>query len=124
MPFLLSLTPREELLWLAAVLDGEGCFTFNGQYPNIVLSMTDEDTVRRAHQITAVGEVCGPYQPKNQKHKRFWRWKVANREHVFALCRLILPYMSARRTSAIEAILSKQKIKPEPLWVRVAEFER
>lgn len=60
----LLLTPREEMLWLAALLDGEGCFTFNNGYPNIVLSMTDEDTVRMAHKRAGCGNVSGPHQPK------------------------------------------------------------
>ena len=38
----------KELHWLAGLLEGEGCFTFNTYSPVIMLAMTDEDEVRRA----------------------------------------------------------------------------
>jgi hypothetical protein len=121
----LPLTPREELMWLVALLDGEGCFTLNGRYPNIVVSMTDEDSVRLAHQRAGCGSVTGPYQPKNPKHKPFWRWKVAFHPHVFALCKLVAPYMSARRQVAIDTLLAKEPHESvAPLWERVAHWEQ
>jgi hypothetical protein len=123
----LLLTPREELLWLAALLDGEGCFTTNGQAgPNIVLGMTDEDTVRTAHERAGVGNVTGPLRPQNQKHKPFWRWKVSDRLSVFALCKAVLPYMSARRSRRIETLLAgeREEEKRIPIWVRVDQWER
>src|SRR6478736_3891833 len=104
----LLLTPREELLWLAALLDGEGCFTLNGEYPNVVLCMTDEDTVRLARTRSGVGSVTGPHIPRSPKHKKFWRWKVARRAEVFGLCKAVKPYMSERRTAQIQLLLEKE----------------
>ena len=119
----LLLTPREELLWLAALLDGEGCFSLNGRYPNIILGMTDEDIVRTAHKRAGVGNVTGPHEPENPKHKRWWKWKVSDREHVFQLCRALLPYMSERRAKKIQEILRLWKPSPEPIWVRLDRWD-
>lgn len=119
------LTPREELLWLAALLDGEGCFTLvDGKYPNVVVSMTDEDTVRLAHERAGVGNVVGPLLPKNKKHKKSWVWKVSVSEHAFALCRVVLPYMSDRRSKRIQEILALDPEPVKPIWERVSDWER
>ena len=126
----LTLTPREELLWLAALLDGEGCFTFNIQkngakYPNIILKMTDEDIVRTAWERAGVGHVTGPYPVAKAHHKPAWIWRISEASHVFTLCRLLFPYMGTRRAAKIEEILAlEEKRNQEPLWVRVAEWER
>ena len=120
----LSLTPREEMMWLVALLEGEGCFTKNGAYPNIVVSMTDEDTVRSAYKIAGCGEVSGPYPGKQKHHKPFWRWKVSDTKDVFALCHLVLPYMSFRRSVAIQKLQALQSEVIVPIWVRVAEWEK
>ena len=119
----LLLTPREEILWLAALLEGEGRFTFNGRYPNIVLSMTDEDTVRLAHRRAGVGTV-NAYKSKVKHHKPFWVWKVAHRSHVYSLCRAVLPYMSERRSKAISRIFAEEKPAPDPIWVRLDRWDR
>jgi hypothetical protein len=108
-----------------ALLDGEGSFAANGKYTNIVVNMTDEDTVRLAHQRAGCGHVTGPHQPKEKRHKPFWIWKVSRRQHVFALCKAVLPYMSERRRQTIEAVLAKEKRTAiEPIWIRLASVDR
>jgi hypothetical protein len=121
----LPTTPREELLWLAALLEGEGHFGLNGGYPNIVLNMTDSDVVEAAHRIAGVGNISGPYKSKRKKtHKSFWRWKVSYRPHVFALCRALLPFMGERRSKRIEEILALEPKINSPIWERVAHWEQ
>ena len=121
----ITLTAKETLLWLAALLDGEGSFTLNGRYPNIVLGMTDEDIVRLAHQRAGIGHVTGPHKPKSSNHKDCWRWKVSDSEDVFRLCEMLLPYMSSRRSLKIREILALQKPKPRPIWELLAnELEK
>lgn len=118
----LLLTPREELLWLVALLDGEGSFTLNGKAPNIVLAMADEDTVRLAHARAGVGNVNGPYD--RSPNKPIWQWKVTSKPDVLALCKALLPYMSERRSAAIQKLLATEKPKPTPIWVRLSDWER
>jgi hypothetical protein len=122
----LLLTPREELLWLVALLDAEGCFALNdGKYPRIVVGMTDEDTIRLAHKRAGCGQVTGPYTPTNKDHKSVWRWKVSRRDHVIELCKVLLPYMSSRRAAVIQSLLAKEvKRDFEPIWVRLDRWER
>ena len=119
----LQRTPREELAWLAALLEGEGCFTLNSSHPNVMLGMTDYDVVEQAFNVAGVGHVTGPYAKKNKKHKPMWRWKVSRLDHVLMLCRAILPFMGERRTARIEKILSLDRQTTEPIWVRVDRWE-
>ena len=44
-----QLTGVKDIIWLAGLLEGEGCFMLkNEKYPRIVLGMTDEDIIVRA----------------------------------------------------------------------------
>jgi ribosomal protein L30E len=45
---------RDEIIWLAGLLEGEGCFSFLSNLPVIQLNMTDKDVVERAAQIFKV----------------------------------------------------------------------
>lgn len=44
---------REDLAWVAGILEGEGCFINAEQrgrlYPRVIVEMTDEDVVQRAN---------------------------------------------------------------------------
>src|SRR5260370_34823965 len=117
-----DLMPREPTAWLAGLLGGEGCFALNGgSHPNIILSMTDRDVVERAHHIAGVGHV-NQFATYGGKYKAQWRWKVSKKDHVFALCRVLLPFMGARRTAKIREILALDGPSTTvPIWVKLAE---
>ena len=38
---------RDDIIWLAGILEGEGCFRFNGKSPLISINMTDKDIIER-----------------------------------------------------------------------------
>ena len=43
---------RDDIMWLAGLLEGEGCFSLaQGKYPLIVLKMTDGDVVARVSDM-------------------------------------------------------------------------
>lgn len=87
--------------------------------------MTDEDTIRLAHKRAGCGQVSGPHLPTNKNHKPFWKWRVSRRDHVVELCKVLLPYMSERRTAVIESLLAKEVEKDfEPIWVRLDRWDR
>lgn len=114
-----------ELAWLAGLIEGEGAFTTNngGHNPRIVMSMTDEDVVRRAHVVSGVGRVGGPYQQKNNRStttvwKPTWRWDVSKTEDALDLMELLYPLMGERRQQKIDELLTQfgrptQEVPPE-----------
>jgi hypothetical protein len=104
-----------ELYWLAGLLEGEGYFTANRSnggkylYPKIELCMTDEDVVRKAHKVTGVGNVGGPYPDKRQPHwKPTWRWSVYGQK-AFTLMDTLYPLLGARRQAKIDEIRQRME---------------
>ena len=116
---------RENLAWLAGLLEGEGCFllTFkknkNGTgYPCFCVSMNmnDEDVVMRAANIVGFGNYSGPWLQYNPKHKPFYRWSVVKRDYVYALLVAIYPFMGSRRKAKIETILRTYREYEQRRW--------
>ena len=103
-----ELWTRENITWLAGLLEGEGYFGVNGRRPTMALGMTDEDVVRKAARIGGVGHVRGPYRnPSSSKlnHKPTWHWKVSSGAHVYALCAALYPFMGKRRAARIQEVM-------------------
>lgn len=97
---------RENLAWLAGLLEGEGSFILqNGRTPVVQVSMTDEDVVLRAQKVAGMGGVSGPYDYGVGK-KPQWVFKVANQPHAYALMAALYPWMASRRQQAIRTAIS------------------
>lgn len=97
---------RESLAWLAGILEGEGCFRITEQGTiTIVLDMTDEDVVRRAHRVAGVGHLHGPLRIKGGNQKDSWRLIISYSDHTYALCAAILPFMGERRSARMTEML-------------------
>lgn len=104
---------REDLAWAAGLFEGEG-FVGPHDYRKhrpawmMAVVMTDEDVVRRFHRIVGVGTVCGPAKPRAEGHLPTWRWQVASRKYIYALCVALWPFMGRRRqermTQAIQEL--------------------
>lgn len=120
---------RENIAWLAGLLEGEGCFA-HYRLPDgtlrltIAVSMTDEDVVRKAWAIAGAGQICGPMKSRrNPEHKPFWRVNVVRQKHVYALCVALYPFMGARRAAKIEDMIrawkaeAAQKVKKRRRWM-------
>lgn len=108
----ISVMQRDELMWLAGLLEGEGYFGATGargcdkRYAVVNLSMTDEDVVRRAAKLME-SSVNGPYQPRTRPHVRpHWVAKLTGRRAV-ALLHELLPHMGVRRADRIRSVLSE-----------------
>src|SRR4051812_22924933 len=110
-----------EMAWAIGLFEGEGCITLNRsngtsvrsgeqrEYVNLVLSMTDEDVVRRFHKIVGFGSISF-FDPKIENRKRQWRWNSGARQDVYDFLKLIKPYLGKRRKArATEAIRSIEK---------------
>ena len=109
-----------EAAWLAGLFEGEGCITAKkaaGNQRFLLIKMTDEDVVRKAHLVAGVGKVYGPYQAVNSKvrdtshYKPFWQWSVFARDEVLLVGNAILPHLGERRrTKMLEALDAVSKL--------------
>lgn len=97
--------------WAAGLFEGEGCISTynNGQsakrYWQLELRMTDEDIVRRLHEVLGVGSVYGPYEQKAST-KPFWQLNVRKQEEVRQVLELLYPYLGERRRARADEALS------------------
>jgi hypothetical protein len=104
-----------DLGWLAGLLEGEGCFRarnsgFTNDTITISVTMTDEDVVRKAHEIIKLGTVSGPYLIKSGKS--IWIWQCSSRKEVPQILMTIYPLMGKRRQTRIKWLLDIWKSIP------------
>lgn len=93
---------RDDLLWLAGLLEGEGSFdAHRGKYPRIRLAMTDRDVVGRAASLmdAKIRLSLHPLPAKATWHTEISGARAAE------IMRLILPHMGARRSQKIAEVL-------------------
>lgn len=102
---------REHLAWLAGLLEGEGSFLMTkAPYyrPKIQMQMSDEDVVRKAHEVAGVGTVCGPFYgltPAGKARKPTWIWGVNRQKDAYALMVALVPWLGVRRCESIRNVL-------------------
>jgi len=105
------MTDKEQIIWLAGLLEGEGCFSIRKRGKNacaisIKLQMTDGDIVQRAAEIMssrARMRSGGIRQDGLPKKDVFFTDICGDR--AAAIMGQILPYMGARRAAKIEEAL-------------------
>lgn len=111
-----------EVAWVAGLLEGEGTFWTKTRtrgdaryrYPVVGMTMTDEDVIRRLHEVTGAGNVHGPFKPPEHdgyKRKARWQWQVTAADDAVALMAAIREHMGKRRGEAIDLALSAWKGK-------------
>lgn len=101
---------RDDLLWLAGLLEGEGTFdAHRGKYPRLRLAMTDRDIVGRA--ATLMGSSIrltlnkAPAQPT-------WHTEISGEKAAYIM-REILPFMGTRRSQRIASVLGTHAFRSE-----------
>lgn len=106
------MTNEQQIVWLAGLLEGEGCFFWRRLYSwktscqySIVLNMTDEDIVRSAAQIMGIKNVRRRKKP-TVTGKIVWQIGIDGKEAI-AIMKQILPFMGQRRSAKIEEILTQ-----------------
>jgi len=64
--------------WLVGLIEGDGCFTFDGKNPVVVLKITDLDTAQRFARLMRT-TVSGPYHYEDQQlgPKPYYMTKIA-----------------------------------------------
>ncbi|WNN93677.1 LAGLIDADG endonuclease [Arthrobacter phage CallinAllBarbz] len=106
---------RDDLLWLAGLLEGEGTFdSHRGKYPRLRLAMTDRDVVGRAATLmgTSIRLTLNkaPAQPT-------WHTEVSG-EKAAEIMREILPFMGTRRSQRIATVLATHAFRDKALAER------
>lgn len=90
------------LHWLAGLLEGDGSFYYQDKgSPNIKLSMTDRDVVKKAAQIMGAS-LLGPYNQRGGR-KRMWIANLSGQK-ALDMMEILLPMMGKRRTTRIKSI--------------------
>ena len=93
-------TPDEALLWLAALLEGEGSFSATQEgHVTVRLGMTDRDVVELAAKLFNRPALVQPRKSSN--HKTQWRVGLGGKEAI-DLMKSIRPYMGDRRKAQID----------------------
>lgn len=94
-------------MWLAGLLEGEGCFAFAGT-PKIILEMTDEDVVERAAFL--INSYVKARTPKPNRKQVFHT--EATGERARNVMEAILPHMGKRRSAKIREVLKLSAGRP------------
>lgn len=97
-----------DLMWLAGLLEGEGCFTISKDgtyaYPIISVKMCDQDIVlRAARQLGASGTTR--QEPRREGWNVTYSAKIGGHDAEVWM-RMLRPFMGRRRAAAIDGALS------------------
>lgn len=94
---------RDDLLWLAGLLEGEGTFdAHRGRYPRVRLAMTDRDVVGRAASLM---DTTIRLSLKEAPASPTWHAECSG-DKAAAIMEAILPFMGTRRSQRIAEVLS------------------
>lgn len=92
-----------DLAWAAGLFEGEGCFSFQPKAPRAMLSMSDEDVVRRFHQTVGIGSV---HQTKRREgRKDLWTWTAAGFPSFQYIVALLWRWLGTRRRARARELL-------------------
>ncbi len=109
-----------EIAWTAGLYEGEGSITVRNGGVRLSIQMTDEDVIRRLHDIWS-GNIGGPYQGRPNA-KPIWQWGVNNWFDAEHVANLILPLLHSRRRSQIHEALEVERRPKRPRRVRGFDY--
>lgn len=98
----------QDLLWLAGLIEGEGCIYFvkrHGWRGGIRVQMVDEDIIRRCQEATGLGVVYASSVTKTGKQA--WSWSVTRRDDCARLLLALYPVMGERRKQRMAEMTEK-----------------
>jgi hypothetical protein len=99
---------RDDLLWLAGLLEGEGTFDLHrGRYPRIRLGMSDRDVVGRVATLLGCRVRLSFRRAPNSA---IWHAEISG-DRAAAVMEEILPYMGARRSAKIATVLGHARLR-------------
>lgn len=97
---------REQYIWAAGLIEGEGCFTLHTNQPYLLLDMTDEDVIKELKEVFPFGNVRGPYYHKNKEHnKPRYRFDAYGKK-AYAVAVMVFPFLKSRRQQKIVELVN------------------
>jgi hypothetical protein len=102
---------RDEIIWLAGLLEGEGYFGLSVGRPRIALNMIDQDVVERAHQILQANCRVAILAPRKSWHKRQFRTAVSGPQAIGWMM-MLYPFLGERRQQRIRQALTEWRRLP------------
>lgn len=98
------LSERDDVIWLAGLLEGEGTFdAHRGKYPRVRVGMTDRDVVGRAATLMGSRVTLRLLKAPAQAT---WHAEISGAKAV-AVMQAVLPHMGSRRSGVIATILGQ-----------------
>lgn len=97
---------KRELMWLAGIIDGDGCFYVNKTVPILQISMIDGDVIKKV-SVLLNSSINSPSERNNCK--KVFSTRIAGKKAVCYMT-LLKPYVSLRRQSKIDQIFLKDSI--------------
>ena len=96
---------KEEIIWLAGLLEGEGSFSLSGKIGvGVGLGTSDKDVAERAGKLMGKEPTLDKsYSPLSRKP--IWRVRVCG-YRARRVMECILPWMGERRTAKIKELLA------------------
>jgi hypothetical protein len=119
-----ALWTRENMAWLAGLLEGEGAFYMRrakNRSPRfcISLQMTDRDVVERALEVAGIGSRVTTYERSAQGvgrlgcvEKDIHVWRVQAEGDAIALALALYPWLGERRRTTIKQSLRESYLHP------------
>lgn len=96
-----------DIAWVAGIVEGEGSIVAtSGSSSELKVLMTDEDVVRRLHEVTGLGNVYGPIFHK-AGGKPLYAWKVARKRDLARVLLAIYPLLGERRQQQIGIVADR-----------------
>jgi hypothetical protein len=104
-----------ELGWLVGILEGEGCFTFDG-CPRIQIQMTDEDVIKRIAELfeLIIGKTINIHERDTQhinKNRQVVHAIRVNGDSARMVMLTVVRHMGYRRRQRIWQCLNGYKVK-------------
>lgn len=110
------MTEREEWIWLAGLLEGEGCFSLDRRLGGrrdgirVILEMCDKDVVELAARY-----MHSPVRRISRKHPRKDTYRVEARgAKAERVMRAVQQWMGGRRGAKIDELLAMPNLSHQP----------
>jgi hypothetical protein len=104
---------RDEVMWLAGLLEGEGYFAWRAKQvtPMIQLGMTDRDVVEKAYNVMGLLTKLTVRQPPGPRCREVYSFSITG-SVAAGWMMMLYPYMGERRRAAILSSLQSWKSRP------------
>lgn len=101
-----------DFAWAVGIFEGEGSIVVDRGRFTAKIGMTDEDIIRRVHEVFKVGTVVYSNPPSFQTrgYKPLWVWKVTGLAGESLLLQMMPLFGERRRRAYVDAITKVHKL--------------